>query len=166
MCFVHYPALLAVIAVAFWPPIGGNSVRNPAVAIARVGPMTFAYALVYLGIGRWVRHRLPETAAGNHAGRFLLPVLLFLFCVVPLLIDVFARGRANRWHVGHALNPFLTIDEFVDDDWFAAWPYFLVVIIVAVLVQLPTGRRGIQEVAVAATARRARTAATPPVAGA
>jgi hypothetical protein len=63
LCFLLYTALLAVIAVAFWPPIGGNSVRNPAVAIARVGPMTFAYALVYLGIGRWVRHRLGRTSA-------------------------------------------------------------------------------------------------------
>jgi hypothetical protein len=34
---------------------------------------------------------------GNHVARFLVVIMLFAFCLLPVLIDAFTRGRVD-WH--------------------------------------------------------------------
>lgn len=165
LCFTLYAALLSLVAVVFWPNPATGFFRSASRQIANMGFMTLTYAMVYLGLGRWVRDRLPDTLQGNHAGRFLLPVLIFLFCVVPLLVDVTTRGHVRSWHIGHIMNPFWTIDEWSrGSNWSQAGFAVLAVLVGVTLLQVPTYLRGFREVRQAVQARRERLDAASKVA--
>jgi hypothetical protein len=70
------------------------------------------YVVIYLSLTKLLRGLLPETLAGSYAARVVLPVLLILCCVVPVLLDTLFAGGVHGWHVGHALDPFYTLEEF------------------------------------------------------
>jgi len=154
-CFLLYLGVLGLVAWLGWPTGGRFDFRAEA---GRMFTLTAVYALVYFAIGRWLRGRLPPTVAGNHLGRFLLPVALFLLILVPLLIDAFVRRDVGLWHVGHALNPFFTIAEFAFDS--ERWARIVDVVAIAaglaVLLQVPAVLRGVHEVLAAGAARAPR----------
>lgn len=158
LCFAIYTGFLGIIVLIGWPWISPVSLRSH--EVLTVGVMVVMYALVYLGIARWVRDRLPDTVQGNHGGRVFVPVILFLFCLVPLLIDVLTRGRAQSWHIGHAMNPFWTIEKFyrVGDDALATCS---VVLLVVIALHVRTFLRGLQEVQAASLAHRRRLVRAP-----
>ncbi|MFK7740250.1 MAG: hypothetical protein AB8H80_07995 [Planctomycetota bacterium] len=160
LCLVVFLAMLALIALIFWPSSLGSGFRVSRFAV-RVALMTTAYALIYLGLGRWLRHRLPETAAGSSAARILIPSLLFLFILVPCLVDALALGGVRGWHIGHAMNPFWTVSYFVESRWDSAFGICLGVLGVAFLLQAPVMRRGIAEMRAAARARSERDSGAP-----
>jgi hypothetical protein len=155
LCFVTYITLLLVIAAVFWPNLGAGASGRIMRWMGPAGLMTIGYALVYLGLGRWVRDRLPDNLRGNHAGRFMLPVMLFLFCLVPVLVDLVTRPGVHRWHFGHIMNPFWTIDKWAG-NWSDAQWFLFPVLLVTLLLQLPVFFRGVREVAKASTERRSR----------
>lgn len=156
LCVALYLVLLGGLIAALWPT--GLAVRSMDSGWRQCS-LIVGYGLLFLGIGRFVRDRLPSTLAGNHIGRVVLPVLLIAAMVVPMLIDVFTQGSVRGWHVGHALNPFWTIFHFGfdrgDRDGFGM---LLAVLALAVLLQVPSWLRGVREVLRAAAARRQRTA--------
>ncbi|MGK0300622.1 MAG: hypothetical protein ACI89X_001495 [Planctomycetota bacterium] len=157
VCFLIYASLLMVLAYLFWPTSRAGFLSGASRYLSNAGLMALTYGVIYLSIGRWVRDRLPDTLQGNHAGRFLLPVLAFLFCVVPLLIDVIARGHLDSWHVGHIMNPVWTIREFVGGTrWDEAWPIVWMVLVGVTLLQIPVLLRAFREVWQASGARRMR----------
>lgn len=159
LCFMIYSGVLLVLGVSFWPTIGSGIMGRIPGEIAKTALMTLTYAMVYLGLGRWVRDRLPDTLQGNHAGRFMLPVLLFLFCVVPFLVDFLTRGHTHSWHIGHVMNPFWTIEEWSDRNWWGrAQPVMWIALLAISCMQIPVLVRGFAEVRKAALARRERTA--------
>ena len=154
-CFTIYALALTLVGWLGWPR-GSGSLFGMAEPVAEFALMALAYTFVYLGLGRWLRSRLPPTLQGNHLARFLLPVALFLFILVPVLIDVFAHGEMRSWHPGHLMNPFVTIDAFVlsSQRWDLAWPMLQIVLPVVVALQVPAIWRGVREVLVAGAARR------------
>jgi hypothetical protein len=154
-CLLLYAAALGSLASAYWPASTGG-VFDFAGVFGRFGVMATVYGLFYLGAGRVVRGFLPDTIAGNHGGRFVLPVLLFLGCVLPRLVDLFLRGEADEWWFVHVTNPFWTIAEFTRDRFAAAKNVFLVALVVLTLLQVPAVLRGVREVLRASAARRAR----------
>jgi hypothetical protein len=160
LCFVIYTGFLGIIALIGWPWISPASSRSHDNEVLMVGVMMVMYALIYLGIARWVRDRLPDTVQGNHGGRFFVPVILFLFCLVPLLIDVLTRGGARSWHIGHAMNPFWTIDEFYRGGG-DALAICSIVLLVVIALHVKTFLRGLQEVQVASSAHRRRLVPAP-----
>lgn len=153
LAFVLYlpvAASVGVLAVS----VVGHSWRDE---FLRILLFTSVYSVIYLCIGRWLRARLPNTLAGNHVARVGVPLVLLLACVLPLLFDAFLRGRVSGWHVGHALNPFFTIDEFDrsrgEEVLLGLWGLAGVLL----LLQVPSLLRSVREVVAASAARRART---------
>lgn len=159
-CFVIYAAVLVGIAWWVWPNAGATRPFAFTDEIARMGLLTLAYALVYLGLGRWLRARLPANQTGNYIGRFLLPGVLFLFMLVPALIDLFTRGEVDAWHVGHVMNPVWAMEQFAWDreNWPAAEQPAKWAVVAGLALQLPTILRGVREVLAAGRARKARLA--------
>lgn len=157
LCFIIYAALLLGVALIFWPTSGLTMFGGPPGHIANSGLMALTYAVVYLSIGRWVRDRLPDNVQGNYAGRFMLPVLIVLFCVVPLLVDVMTRGKVDSWHVGHVMNPLWTISKWAGSGrWNGAMPVVWIVLLVVTVLQIRVVWRGAGEVQRATAARRLR----------
>lgn len=157
LCFMIYAALLLGLAFIFWPVSSSGMFSRFPLLLMNTGLMALTYAVVYLSIGRWVRDRLSDSVQGNHAGRFMLPVLILLFCVVPLLVDVMTRGQVRSWHVGHIMNPIWTIREWAGvSRWSQAMPIVWGVLIFVTLWQIPVMLRGAGEVQRAAAARRMR----------
>lgn len=160
MCFTAFVGMLLVVAVVFWPTSSGPF--SPAREGSRLGLMVMAYGLVYLSIGRWLRGLLPDTVQASQAGRVVLPVVLVVFCLLPVLVDGLTRARGvDDWHIGHIMNPFWTISHYMGSRWDGALPFVVGALIVAGVLQLPVCLRGIREVSRAAAARRARTTAEP-----
>jgi len=164
LCFAIYFLLLGCVALLFWPSGGPAFSARIIRDMGRAAWLVSTYALVYLSIGRWLRHRLPETVQGSQAGRFLLPLILFLCCVVPLLIDSFVWAGVDEWHLGHVMNPFWTVARFLGDDWPDAVPVLTGVLVLGALLALPTFVRGVHEVTAASKARRERKAPAATVA--
>lgn len=106
LCYLLVAGVLGSMSFTVWPTGSSFSVEA-----GRIGLFVAAYSVIYLSIGKWVRSKLPPSVQGNHLARFAIPVLVFLFCIVPVLVDVFVRGGVREWHVGHAMNPFWTIAE-------------------------------------------------------
>ena len=160
-CLVGYFALLAVIGWLVWPAAvasGSGFLHFEETALV-MSVMTAIYALVWLTIARLVRTKMPSSVLGNHAARFLLPLLLMAACIGPLLIDAFVRRGVDDWHMLHALNPFWTIAEFAGKSRTTTSIWSLMgLLAVLVVLQLPCLLRGGREVAAAAAARRARAA--------
>lgn len=151
LCFAVYVLLLYAIGLTCWFTAGFGRGRDE----LHMGLMATAYGFVYLGIGRWIRHRLPDTTQANSVGRLLVPVVLFLFIVVPVLVDVLLPGRSRGWHVGHIMNPFWTIEHFYRMRWSDAAPVVIVMLIATVVMQVPTMLRGVAELrALRAQSRR------------
>lgn len=152
LCVVLYLLLVGAVAMAWWPAF---TTRHFLQSAARMSAMTGAYAVIYLALGRWLRGRLPATVMGNHVARFLLPMLLLVCCVAPLLLDVFVQGRVRGWHIGHVMNPFLTIDEFMSSSRRGSIVDGLLIAAgVAVALQLPALLGGVREVLAASRSRR------------
>ena len=162
LCFTLYAGLMLLIGACFWPSSGRGLPFYLADRVAVFGLGSLAYAMVYLGIGRWLRDRLPDTLQGNHAGRFLLPVVLFLFIIVPVLVDVVMRGDVRNWHIGHIMNPFWTLEEWSTQWDSVQWVVFPALLL-AVLLQLAAFQRGCSEVSQASAQRRKRMERTTPV---
>ena len=162
LCVALYLVALGTLIAAIWP--SGLPVRSFDSGWRQCS-LIVGYGLLYLGIGRLVRDRLPPTIAGNHVGRFVLPVLLVAAMVVPMLIDVFTQGSVNGWHVGHALNPFWTIARFgFESSTRSGFQALLVALAILLVLQVPVWLRGVREVLRASAARRQRTAAVSTVA--
>jgi hypothetical protein len=167
---VAWLALLGAIVLAIGRGTASASTYH---SMRMVQGFLAVYVLVFLMLTRLCRGRLPETLQGSMAARFLLPLLLLLTCGAPALLDALASGGIVRWHVGHALNPFFTMAEFVDHrgrgaDVLAGLSMFAVGLFVLLLPQLA---RSVTEVATASAARRQIacapvTAAPAPVAAA
>ena len=159
LCLMVYATALALVAWLAWPA-GSSTMRvDMRVEVAKVGLFTLTYTFVYLGLARWLRGRLPAGLPGNHLARFLLPVSVFLFILVPVLIDLFTRGEVDDWHVGHVMNPFWTIEQFVfrrNGMWQEAETPLLTVLAVALLLQVPACVRGVREVLAAGAVRKSR----------
>lgn len=153
LCVTLFVLVLAGLLVVIWPTSTRISLR----AGWRVGALVGAYGLFWLSIGRYVRGFLKPTVAGNHVGRFLVPVLLLAASVLPILIDVFSFGEVAYWHVGHVLDPFFTVVEFTlrRDEHAGYWVLLAALLGVQVL-SVPAWWRGVHEVLAAAAARRAR----------
>lgn len=162
-CLILYFAVVGLLAWCWWPGPGtgwGGTYRE---GMTRLLLFTVAYALVYLGLAKALRARLPATIAGNHVARVLVVVMLFAFCVLPLLFDAFARGRVGTWHWGHVMNPFWTIDDYAFSKHAQspdAVPTARMVLLAAAALQLPSMLRGIFEVLAASSARQQRQAVT------
>jgi hypothetical protein len=155
LCFSAFSIVLLLVGLLFWPSSSGFF--GMAQHAGRIGLMALAYGMVYLLIGRWLRARLPNTVQASQAGRVVLPVVLVVFCILPLLIDGLTRARGvDDWHLGHVMNPFWTISHFTASRWNRAMPFVVGVLIVATLVQVPIWLRGMREVAQASAERRAR----------
>jgi hypothetical protein len=155
LCFVLFVAVVAGLAKLLWPAATTFFTS----LVERMSLLTVAYAIAWLALGRWLRGLLPASPLGNHAARFLVPVLFFLGMLLPTLFDVFAQGHVDEWHVGHVLNPIWTIAEFVRDSRWPAAPGPAWTVIGAVaLLQLPAIARGVREVLVAGASRPARRA--------
>lgn len=155
LCFAAYAALLVVICLlvgVFSPSRTFRIFRDDGIT---GGLMGLTYAFVYLGLGRFLRSRLPDTVQGNHGGRFILPLMLFLGCLVPALIDVVTRGEPGNWHVGHIMNPFWTINEFYNGG-SGVITFCLVTMLAMVVVSAPAILRGVGEVREASAAHRLR----------
>lgn len=152
LCVVLYLLVVGAVVMLWWPV---GSKRTFIQGAARMVAMTGAYAVIYLALGRWLRGWLPPTVMGNHLARFLLPMLLLVCCVAPLLLDVFVQGRVRGWHIGHVMNPFLTIDEFMSSSRRGTIVNgLLIAASVAVALQLPALLGGVREVLAAARGRR------------
>jgi hypothetical protein len=126
----------------------------------RFAAFTMVYLVIYLSLGKLLRRLLPETLVGSNASRALLPLLPILGCGVPALCDALVGGGIRRWHPGHALNPFWTMDDYVGrsgGDQILVW----LAIVAAVLLglQLPAVLKSLGEVAAAARAHQAPAAA-------
>lgn len=163
LCFVAYMVFLIGLAALIWPVV--MPPPRATAWVGGVGLMIAAYAVVYLGIGRWLRSRLPDTVQGNHAGRFVLPLILFMFCLLPLLADVLFQGSARRWHVGHIMNPFWTIERF-EGEGEQVWWACIATLLVGVLLHVFVFSRGLRAVRDASVANRRRLQPSPAAAGA
>lgn len=153
LCVTLYVAVLAGLLAVIWP----TSTRVPLRDGWRAGALVAAYGLFWLSIGRFVRGFLKPTVAGNHVGRFLVPVLLLAACVLPILIDVFSFGEVAHWHLGHVLDPFFTVVEFaLRRDTREGYWVLLVALLGAQVLSVPAWWRGVREVLAAAAANRAR----------
>jgi len=162
-CLILYFALVGLLALCWWPSVApafpGWTYRED---MLRLLLFTAAYALVYLGLAKALRARLPASIAGNHVARVLVVVMVFGFCLLPVLIDAFTRGRVD-WHWGHAMNPFWTIERHAfrtRDQSPNAVPIALTALCAAAALQLPAMLRGFVEVLGASSARRRRQAGT------
>ncbi len=158
LCMVVFFGMIVAISAPSWV-VGLPRPYD----MLRMMVMVVSYAVLYLSIGRWLRGRLPTAVLGNHMARIGLPLVLFLGCVLPLLLDVFVQGGPRGWHVGHAMNPFWTISKFA----FSAREQrvtigLAIVAAVVLLLQLPALIGGVREVLNAAAERRARRTAPEP----
>lgn len=152
-------ALLLFLALLAPLSLVGSTLASSSLRVewgARFLVLGGSYTVFYAAVLHWLRGRLPETQAGSHAARFLAPVLIAAACIVPALVDVFVSGEVDRWHVGHALNPFWTIAHvsWHDERWAKALPVALLMLVVAAVLRLPAVLRGVAEVQQAASARR------------
>jgi hypothetical protein len=173
VCLLLYLGCLAALGAAVWPVVT-SSVVSPGVRITdfRVGILRMsafagAYGVIYLTLGKWLRARLPASLLGNHLARFLLPLVLLAFLLVPMLVDVFARGSVGAWHPGHAMNPFWTIERFTFRP--ERGPMLTILLAVAsacVVLQLRGLVGGVREVLAAAARRRQAPIVTAEDAGA
>ena len=119
--------------------------------------MIGSYTILYATMGRWLRARMPAGVAGNHMARVGVPLLLFLFCVLPLLLDAFVQGGVNGFHAGHVMNPFFAIGDQAFGAMGTSWATGLLLAAgIAIVLQLPVLLGGAREVLVAARERRAR----------
>lgn len=154
LCIVLYVLMLGGLLWTIWPV--GSSILEEG---RRVGLLVAAYGMFWLSVGRFVRGFLKPTIAGNHVGRFVLPMLLLAACVIPVLIDVFAKGEVDGWHPGHVLNPFFSVVWFsMRRDYHEGYWVLLAGLLAVQLVALPGLWRGVREVTTAAAVRRAREA--------
>jgi len=157
-CLVIYFGVLTAIGWSVWSAAVASSsgfLHFEETALV-MSVMTAIYALVWLTIARIVRTKMPASVLGNHATRFLLPLLLVAACIGPLLIDAFVRGGVDDWHMLHVLNPFWTIGEFAGRGRATtSMPTLMGLLAALAVLQLPCMLRGGREVA---AARRARVA--------
>ncbi|MCA8949368.1 MAG: hypothetical protein KDE27_07685 [Planctomycetes bacterium] len=163
LCFLLAAAVVLLLGWLTWP-VGTSFLREPREFVW----FLVSYSVIYLSIGRWLRSKLPASIQGNHLGRFALPFLLFLFCILPVLVDVFIQGGARRWHPGHAMNPFWTMRHFVFRDNGTEIRIALsLVAALLVLLQVPALVRAAREVLTASAVRRAAALerAAPPLDG-
>ncbi|MCB9876360.1 MAG: hypothetical protein H6835_02070 [Planctomycetes bacterium] len=155
LCYTVYAVALLLVGMLGWPAWGSST---EAKLLGRSGLMVLVYGLVYLSIGRWLRGRLADNLQGNHIARVMLPLLLFLCIVLPVVFDLLVSDRVRGWHLGHVMNPFWTIDQFVGDRWPRAVPVLIAVAVLMFVLQLPIAGRALREVTAAIAARRARAA--------
>jgi hypothetical protein len=161
-CLILYFVLVGLLAFCWWPPAppapSGWTYREDTF---RLLLFTGAYALVYLGLAKALRSRLPASVMGNHVARFLVVIMLFAFCLLPVLIDAFVRGRVDSWHWGHVMNPFWTIGDYAFSrraETADAAPIAGIVLCAAAALQIPAMLRGVGEVLAACRARQQRQA--------
>lgn len=153
LCYLLFCLVLGGLAWLTWPASSAfGSFHTDA---RRLGLLTASYAVIYLSIGKFVRGRLPASVQGNHLARFALPLSVFLLCILPVLVDVFVQGGVRRWHVGHIMNPFWTIERHA----FRSGGSDIVTTVSAIagvllLLQLPSMIGGVREVLAAAARRR------------
>ncbi len=167
VCLLVYFALLAGVGATIWPATSsamvapGVRITDIALGVLRMTAFAAAYGVIYLSLGKWLRGRLPASLAGNHLARFLLPLVLLAFVLVPLLVDVFVRGHVDNWHPGHAMNPFWTIEQFAFHPWRGS---MLAAVLgcagVCLLLQWRSLFGGVQEVLAASAVRRQQPAVT------
>jgi hypothetical protein len=140
----------------------GNRVPHTgsfATALRRMVLLGLPYLLFWLLVARLVRARLPDAPGANLAARVLVPVLLFFACIVPVLLDVFLVGSVRRWHWGHVLNPFWTLEEHSGSAGAGVDRFAVGATAVLLGLHLPAVVRGVREVLRASAARRAAVAA-------
>ncbi|MBL8755305.1 MAG: hypothetical protein JNK15_18540 [Planctomycetes bacterium] len=152
-CLVLYLAWLGGLVAVLWPGTSSRWIGE----LLRSAGLCVPYAIVYLGLGRWLRGFLPSSVAGNHVARVLLPLAVVVFMILPALVDLMLRGDVRGWHVGHVMNPFWTIDVHNRAEaWSSVLPWAIGVSIGGLLLQVPAMVRGQAEVAAAAAVRRER----------
>src|SRR5262249_29356317 len=139
-----YGVLVWAVADLCW--VGGASPIDP--QLERLRLFVAAYGVTYLPLAKVLRGLLPETLAGSYAARVLLPLLVILCAAVPALFDALLAGGLHGWHVGHVLNPFYTLEQFVferrnSDDVLVGLGVFAVALLA---VQLPGLVRAFGEV--------------------
>ena len=163
LCFLLFVVINSVVAMLAVNAIGAGAWGGSWNSFRDIYCFTAGYGCIYLGIGRALRQRLPNTLGGNHAGRILLPMCVMAFMLVPVLIDVFVHGAPRQWHWGHVMNPFWTITHFERWTGSGAGPsptgvplVFLLMVVGMVLLQLPACLHGVREVLAASAARRQR----------
>jgi hypothetical protein len=142
-------AMLGAVAI---PPLwAGRSAGSPELAWAG---MAWCYAAIYGLCARGTRARLGPGGGRSFVGFLATLFVLVLACLAPFVLEMLVTGRpANRWHIGHALNPFWTIERFPRSG---SAPLYGVAVgaAVAVLLGLPTVVRSVREVTAASAARR------------
>jgi hypothetical protein len=159
-CLLLYFALVAAIAVPLWPSISTTGFARYGQGTVNMDVMIVSYTVLYASLGRWLRTRMPASVAGNHLARIGVPLMLFLFCVIPLLLDAFVQGGVGGFHAGHAMNPFFTIGDRAFGNTGQDWAMALAAAAgVAIALQLPALLGGAREVLAASRDRRARLAA-------
>lgn len=150
---LYYGLLLAMLF--WWQPIAGPSVSSWEIVMWRTALLSLAYAVLYLGIARCLRHLMPVAVLGNHLARFATPMVLLAGCILPFIFDVTALDRHRAWHPGHLLNPFYTIGaSFADKHDVRTYELPLAIGAMAAVVLLLSAVRGWREVLEASAARR------------
>ncbi|MBK8096774.1 MAG: hypothetical protein IPK26_06685 [Planctomycetes bacterium] len=156
---ILYQALVAGVVGVSWVAAGGMSGTMSARGMWEVYGFTLAYVLIYLCLGRFVRTLLPATPMGGNLGRIAIPLLVMVFTIVPFLFDALVQGHVRGWHVGHALDPFFTIEKFAWRDRGEDVIVGLLILAgVLVALSLPALLRGLAEAAVARQAAMAAAA--------
>ncbi|MCC7062305.1 MAG: hypothetical protein IT456_05835 [Planctomycetes bacterium] len=156
-CLLLYYALVAAFAIPLWPTVTTMGFGRYGQGTINMNVMIGCYTILYATMGRWLRARMPAGVAGNHMARVGVPLLLFLFCVLPLLLDAFVQGGVNGFHAGHVMNPFFAIGDQAFGAMGTSWATGLLLAAgIAIVLQLPVLLGGAREVLVAARERRAR----------
>lgn len=149
LAYLLQVAWIAAFAFLLWPAAGRMPTEGEHFAIG-----VACYGVIYLALGKAVRGLLPASTQGNHLGRFAVPFLIFLFCVLPVMFDVLTGG-VHQWHIGHVLNPFWTLAEIVDRHRHIATLQGLGILAgIALLLQVRSLVGGVTEVLAAARNRR------------
>ena len=128
----------------------------------------WGYVLLYAGLGRILRGRLPRGSRGTVVARVAMPLMIGILALLPVVVDLIVRGRSWEWTPLHVLSPVSTIDHAlrgarsgrggpalysgVDE----AYGWLGAVTVLVLLVNVPAMIRGAVEVMRASRIRRAR----------
>jgi hypothetical protein len=94
-----------LLGIPSWLTPGGVDASD-----ASFTAMAVLYLLFYAATGRVIRSRLGSGERRSWFARAAVLIVFALGCVAPLILDAVIGGGVHRWHPGHILNPFWTID--------------------------------------------------------
>lgn len=148
-----YAVVLAVFGIlAGWLPstLGGVAPTRQAMEACVVA---WSYVVLYAAYARFVRSRIGH-GRGRSILAFVVVVATSALLWSAILIFDLAASNQVRWHAGHIVNPFFTIERLHAEPR-VVWVLLSAAVIVAVVSTGTSVRRGFREVLAASAARRA-----------